>query len=71
MKTLQEADRYGLRYRFAGLEVEPCEWHLRGHGEPVTLPPKASDTLVLGREHSGMARGTVQTTRAPAATSGS
>lgn len=43
----------GLRYRFAGFELEPRERRLQGQGEPLTLAPKAFDVLVMLVERAG------------------
>lgn len=51
--TLPGAEWHGVRYRFAGFELEPCERRLTMRGEPVTLTPKVFDTLVLLVERAG------------------
>lgn len=50
--TLSGAKPQGVRYRFAGFELEPRERRLLADGEPVTLTPKVFDTLVLLVEHA-------------------
>lgn len=34
---MSDVECQGLRYRFSGFELEPCERRLMGHGEPMAL----------------------------------
>ena len=47
-----EAERHGLRDRFAGFVWEPCNRRMLAHGEAVALTPNVFDTMVLLGEHA-------------------
>lgn len=53
VQLVLDAVRRGLRYRFAGFELEPGERRLLANGDPVALTPKVFDTLVLLVENTG------------------